>query len=161
MKTKKTAALGMLLVVSLMLSYVDSLINFFPQIPGAKAGLANIAVCFLLYRYGIKEALIIQILRVFLMSLLFGNASSLIFSLTGAITSLIVMYFVKKTELFRIESVSVTGGVSHNIAQALSAAFIMNSPGIIYYVPVLMIFGVISGLLVGYISKKIIKIIKS
>lgn len=152
MKASKTARLGMLLGTAMILSYIDSLIPLFPEIPGVKAGLANVAVVYALCRYGAKEASLVQALRILLMSLLFGNAASLIYSFSGAAVSMAAMCLLKKTERFSVPAVSAAGGVFHNMGQLLAVVLLMKVPGIAYYVPLLIVFGLLSGIAVGFIS---------
>ena len=86
MKTRKITVLAMAIALAMILSYVESLIPS-PGIPGVKMGLANIVVVFCLYRLGWKEAAGVSLLRVFLVSLLFGHAASLMYSAAGAVRS--------------------------------------------------------------------------
>ncbi|MCR5771034.1 MAG: Gx transporter family protein [Butyrivibrio sp.] len=160
MKTK-AAQLGMLLGVALVLSYVESLIPFAFGIPGMKLGLPNAAILIVLYLYGWKEALIINILRIVLSGFMFGSMFGILFSLSGALISFIVMCLVKRLDIFSIKGVSICGGVSHNIGQMLVAVFVVKTSGIMYYLPVLMVGGVITGILIGIISQSIIPRIKN
>ena len=59
MKTKKIAVLALAITLAMILSFVESQIPAFVAIPGVKIGLANIAVVFVLYKLGWKEAVLI------------------------------------------------------------------------------------------------------
>lgn len=155
MKTK-AAQLGMLLGVALILSYVESLIPFAFGIPGMKLGLPNAAILIVLFLFGWKEALAINVLRIVVSGFLFGSMFGILFSLAGAIISFIVMCIAKKLDVFSIKGVSICGGVSHNIGQMLVAVYVVKTSGILYYLPVLMIGGLITGILIGIISENII-----
>ena len=155
MKTK-AAQLGMLLGVALILSYVESLIPFAFGIPGMKLGLPNAAILIVLFLFGWKEALAINVLRIVVSGFLFGSMFGILFSLAGAIISFIVMCIAKKLDVFSIKGVSIRGGVSHNIGQMLVAVYVVKTSGILYYLPVLMIGGLITGILIGIISENII-----
>lgn len=104
----KTAYMGLFLSFALILSYVESLIPFYFGVPGVKLGLANLAVLLVLYRYGWKEALALNLARVFLSGFLFGNLFMVIYSLAGAAGSFLVMCFLKKTRGFSIMGVSLS-----------------------------------------------------
>ena len=93
--TKKLTMLAMMISFALILSYVESRVPAFVAIPGVKVGLANIAVIFVLYKMGTKSAIVISLVRVVVVSMLFGSAVSLIYSLMGAIFSLTVMVLLK------------------------------------------------------------------
>ena len=89
-ETKRLVLLAMLTAVAMILSYVESLLPSV-GIPGVKMGLANIAVIFALFRFGWKEAAALSLVRVVLVSLLFGSVGAMLYSLAGAVLSLAVM----------------------------------------------------------------------
>ena len=158
MKTRKITVLAMAIALAMILSYVESLIPS-PGIPGVKMGLANIVVVFCLYRLGWKEAAGVSLLRVFLVSLLFGHAASLMYSAAGAVLSLLGMIGLKATDRLNCVAVSVIGGVLHNVGQILIAWALMG-PNVVYYLPVLIVSGTVTGVLIGVLAGLIVKRIK-
>ena len=157
----KVANLGMLLGIALILSYVESLIPFAFGIPGMKLGLPNAAILIILYLYGWKEALLVNILRILISGFLFGSMFGILFSLAGAVVSFSIMCIAKYVDFFSIKGVSICGAVSHNIGQMLVAVFVVKTSGILYYLPVLMVSGIITGILIGIISENVIPRIKN
>ena len=155
MKTKKITLLAMCIALAMILSYVESMIPS-PGIPGVKLGLANIVVVFALYKLGWGEAAGISLLRVFLVSLLFGHAASLMYSASGAVLSLAGMILLKKTDRLSCVAVSVIGGVLHNAGQILMARLLMG-PNVIYYLPVLVLSGTVAGVAIGVVSALIVR----
>ena len=123
-RIRKTAFMGLFLALAMICSYIETLIPFSVGIPGIKLGLANIVVVLMLYSVGTKEALLVSLLRIVLVGILFGNAFSILYSLSGGILSLLVMFLMKKTDKFSCVSVSITGGISHNIGQIIVAAWL-------------------------------------
>jgi Predicted membrane protein len=158
MKTKKIALMAMCVALAMILSYVESLIPS-PGIPGVKLGLANIVVIFALYKLGWKEAAGISLLRVFLVSLLFGHAASLMYSAAGAALSLLGMILLKKTDRLSCVAVSVIGGVLHNAGQILMAWALMGA-NVVWYLPVLILSGTVAGVAIGLVSAILVKRIK-
>ncbi|MFP3154969.1 Gx transporter family protein [Lachnospiraceae bacterium ZAX-1] len=156
LKAHKTALLGMLLALALLCGYVESLIPFYFGIPGMKLGLANLVVLMAMYLVGSKEALFISILRIMLAGFLFGSMFSIVYSLAGGLLSFFIMLILKKTDRFHIISVSVAGGVFHNIGQLIVAAFVLENFNIFYYITVLFLAGVITGGLIGVVGQEII-----
>lgn len=154
--TKKLVKLGLLLSIALILSYVESLIPFGFGVPGIKLGLANLAVLLCLYCIGTKEAIIMNVMRILLSGFLFGNMYSIIYSLAGGVLSFLAMWIGKKINLWSISGISVLGAVSHNIGQILIAAFVVETAGVFYYIPFLLFTGVLTGLLMGLITKLVI-----
>ena len=157
MKTKKVAFLGMCIALSMILSFVESQIPPLMAVPGVKMGLPNIVMVFMLYKIGAKDTAIVSILRVILVGILFGTPLSMIYSLAGATLSLIGMILLKKTNLFAHVTVSVAGGILHNIGQIATACIVMETAQIAYYLPVLLISGTIAGILIGLTAAMILK----
>ena len=137
----KIAYWGVFLALALVCSYVESLIPISFGIPGVKLGLTNIVVILMLYTIGAKDAILISVLRIILAGFMFGNAFSIIYSLAGGILSFVVMLLLKKTGKLKILSISTAGGISHNI---------------LFYVPVLIIAGIITGFLIGLLAGEIV-----
>lgn len=157
MKTRKITGMALLVSLAMILSYIESQIPPFVAVPGVKVGLANIAVVFALYKFGWKEAAAISLVRVFAVSMLFGSGVSLIYSAAGAVLSLSGMVLLMKTKLFSQVAVSVTGGVLHNIGQIAVACILLETNVLKYYLPFLILSGVIAGVVIGVIAAVIIK----
>lgn len=147
----------MCIALSMILSYFESLIPPLVAVPGVKVGLPNIVMVFMLYKIGWKETAVVSILRVVLVGLLFGTPLSMIYSLVGAALSLIGMIILKKTNLFAPVTVSVVGGILHNVGQIATACFVMDTAEIAYYLPVLLITGTVAGIIIGYVAGLILK----
>lgn len=157
MKTKRVAFLSMCIALSMILSYFESLIPPLMAVPGVKVGLPNLVMVFMLYKIGWKETAIVSILRVILVGILFGTPLSMIYSLVGATLSLIGMILLKKTNLFAPVTVSVVGGILHNVGQIATACFVMDTAQIAYYLPVLLISGTAAGVVIGIVAALILK----
>lgn len=147
--TRRLTTLSITIAVAMVLSYLESLIPVFVAIPGIKVGLANVAVIFTLYKLGDKEAIIISLIRVALISMLFGNAATFLYSIAGAIFSLLLMIILKRFSPLHTVAVSVVGGVAHNLAQIGVASLLLRTDVLIYYLPFLLLSGIIAGIAVG------------
>lgn len=159
-KVKNIAMCGVLITLSMIFSYIDSLISIPIPVPGVRLGISNIVIITALYIVGVKEAITVNILRITLTSILFGNATSFWFSITGGMLSIVVMILLKKIELFSTIGVSVAGGVTHNIGQIMAAVIIMETDAILYYLPVLLITGTFTGIVVGVLTAMVLKRLK-
>lgn len=151
---KKTVELGFFLAVALILSYIESLIPISIGIPGIKLGLPNAVAVLLLYdqdNAGVKEAALVNGLRIVLSGFLFSNLYAIIYALSGAVFSMTAMLIGKKLNCFSVVGVSVLGGVFHNIGQIIVAMFVVETFAVSYYVPVLIIAGTLTGALLGII----------
>ncbi len=156
-KTLRLTTLALTISFAMVLSYIESRIPAFVAIPGIKVGLANIAVIFSLYKFGIKEAITVSILRVFLVSMLFGSPVSLIYSISGALLSLLAMIILKKLTPLSEVAISVTGGVMHNVGQIAAASFMLSTNVVVYYLPFLLVSGTVAGIVVGIVSAILVK----
>lgn len=149
-KSRTVALLGVCTALAMILAYVEVLLQpLFPSLPGIKMGLPNIIIIFLLYRRGPIYAAGVSLLRIILVSMLFGNVMALFYSLAGGILSLLVMTILRRLNLLSPVGVSVAGGVAHNIGQILMAMFLLETVQLGYYLAVLTVTGTIAGILVG------------
>jgi heptaprenyl diphosphate synthase len=156
--SRDVALTGLLAAFSIILSYIEYLLPINIVIPGIKPGIANVAIVVALYILDYKKAIIIDVIKLIVIGILFGNAFSIMFSVAGALLSLLVMIVVKKIKIFTILAVSVCGGVFHNVGQLIVAIFIMKSTIIVSYLPFLIIGGVLAGIIVGIISAAVTRI---
>ncbi|MDE7124398.1 MAG: Gx transporter family protein [Eubacterium sp.] len=159
-KSKKIALFGLMIALAFVFSYLDSLIPISIGIPGIKLGLANLVVVTAIYIFPKRDALIIAVIRIILSGLTFGGVSTMLFSLAGGLLSFLVMVLLQKTEKMSVIGVSVAGGIFHNVGQIIVAAFVMETARLVYYLPVLVISGVVTGLLIGIISDITVKRLK-
>ena len=156
--TKKIALLGIMTAVALILAYLEAILPpLWSAVPGVKMGLPNLVIIFVLYRFGFKEAAAVSAIRLFTVSLLFGNVMTLAYSAAGAVLSLILMVLLKKIDNFSTVGVSVAGAVSHNLGQILVAVFLFDTVQLGYYMIILAITGSIAGVFIGIGANLLIK----
>ena len=149
--------MGLLTALGLIIGYIEFLIPIPLGIPGVKPGFANIVIVWALYTLGPVEALMINGMRIFLSGFLFGNFSMILYSLAGAAVSFLCMCLAKKSGLFSMTGVSMIGGVMHNMGQLLVAMAVLETVSLVYYGPVLLAAGVITGLLIGIVTGEVKK----
>ena len=149
--------MAMLTSAAMVLSWVEAQLPAFAAIPGVKVGLANAAVVFALYRFGWRSAAWISLVRVAAVSMLFGSAASLAYSVAGAVLSLLGMAALKVAGWFSHVAVSVTGGVLHNVGQVAMACILLETNALKYYLPFLIFSGVLAGLAVGTVSAALVR----
>ncbi len=157
LETKKLAVMGLLTALAMIFGYVEAILPISVGIPGVKLGLANIVIVFALYRLKPSEAFLINLVRIVLVNLMFGNLSIMLYSLAGGILSVCVMTLLKKSDRFSIYGVSIAGGVFHNIGQLVVAMLVLETASLIYYGPVLLVAGLITGLIIGITAKEVLK----
>lgn len=158
---RKTAFLGMAVALALIVSYVESLIPFPVGIPGAKLGLTNIVILIVLYQRGFHDAVLVSVVRIVAAGFLFGNLSAILYSLAGAAASLCVMQLLKRAEDqgkgFSMVGVSIAGGAAHNLGQLVIAVCVVENGSLFYYLPFLIVAGVVTGMCIGVAAREILK----
>ena len=153
----RVAYFGVFTALALIFSYVETLIPTNFGIPGIKLGLANLIIIIALYKMKVKEAYALSVVRVVLAGFMFGNLFSIIYSLAGGLLSLSVMVLLKKTDKFSLFGISMAGGVFHNVGQLIVAILVMENLNIVYYMPVLLISGLITGFVIGIVAGEMLK----
>lgn len=153
MNSKKIALCGLLTALAILMGYVEMLIPMPMVVPGIKLGLANVIIVITMYSLGPKTAFFISLVRVVLCGLLFAGFAGLLYSLAGAVCSFVVMALLYKTGKMSITGVSVAGGVFHNVGQIVVAALVVENIKMAYYLPFLLVSGVVTGFLIGIVSK--------
>ena len=157
MDQKKTAFMGLFAAAAIILGYVESLVPFFAGIPGIKLGLANCPY-FLSWRNTPGRKRLLSPLSASWFSDFSSEICSVFFTVSQeAALSLAVMTFMQKKSGFTVMGISVSGGVSHNIGQLAVAALIVENLSILFYAPVLLVSGVITGLLIGFLTQEVLK----
>ena len=163
MNINKLVTLALFTAMSLALFVVElQLPTIIPAVPGVKLGLANIVTLFILHRkdFTAVDALLVVVARVCLAGFLTGNLFSLLYSFSGWIAALLVMIAFRK--LFKSKLIPVTavaGALAHNTMQICVAVFIAGA-GMLLYLPVLVLSGILSGLLTGFATNLIIRNVK-
>lgn len=153
MQNKKIAYYGLFASLAILMGYVELLIPLPLLIPGMKLGLANVIIVIVMYFLDSKAAFFISLIRVLLSGLLFAGFAGLLYSLAGALFSFVIMAALKKTGGFSIISVSIMGGIFHNIGQIIVAALVVENIKLMYYLPFLLVFGVMTGAVIGVVAR--------
>ena len=147
---RSVAFLGLCIALALILAYVEILL---PPIstaaPGIKMGLPNLIIMFLFYRKGVRAAATVSLLRIVLVSMLFGTVAAFLYSVAGAVLSLAVMVVLQRLQWFSAVGVSIGGAVAHNLGQILMAMLLFQTVRLGYYFAVLVISGIVAGVLIG------------
>lgn len=160
MNTKKIAYLGLLIALAFVFSYIEFLIPVNIGVPGAKLGLANLVIIVAMYTLNEKDAFVLSIIRIVLVGFTFANLASMLYSLAGGILSYVAMVIAKKTNKLSITGVSVLGGVFHNIGQIIVAIWVVKTASLVYYLPVLLVSGIVAGVAIGILGSMVTKRIK-
>ncbi len=157
MSIKRLAINAMLMAMAIVLSIVESFIPVF--VPGVKLGLANVIILIMLYEFSIKEAFIVNVLRILLVGLLRGTflSPTFVMSLSGGMLSFLVMMLFSRIKVFSVIGVSVLGAISHSLGQIIAAIFLLSTDAVIYYLPFIAILSLLTGVFSGVICRLYLK----
>lgn len=153
MSAKKLTRLSFFLCLSLLLYYIESLLPPFLPIPGAKLGLANLITLLVIQFFSFKEAALLLFLRILLVSLLFGQGLSFLYSLTGGLFCLFILLVLQALP-GKIHPIllGIFGGLFHNLGQFNVALFLTKVSALFLYLPYLFLCGILAGALTGFIT---------
>ncbi|MCI9182527.1 MAG: Gx transporter family protein [Acholeplasmatales bacterium] len=151
-KVKRFTIIAMLLAIAIVLNVLESFTIF---IPGVKLGFANIIILIMLYEFKPAEALMVDILRIFMVGLLRGSFLSPTFfmALSGGLTSFIIMFLFSRIKIFSPVGVSVLGSISHATGQIFVAIGLLGTNAVVYYLPFIALLSILTGILSGIIAK--------
>jgi heptaprenyl diphosphate synthase len=144
---------GILVALAMIFSYIETFIPFNFGVPGIKLGLANLVVLLGLTFLPAVDVLLVSVVRIVLSSLLFGNVMSLWYSLAGGLLSFLCMWLLTRREGYSIIGISMAGGVMHNVGQVITAAIIVKTIQLTWYLPVLLVAGLVTGLIIGSLAR--------
>ncbi|MDY2959795.1 MAG: Gx transporter family protein [Hornefia sp.] len=151
-RTKRLTVSAMFATLALIFTYVEVLLPINLGIPGIKLGLANLVIILALYNMNFKYAMTINLIRIFLSGFLFSGVFAMLYSASGGILSLVVMWLLKKSDRFSMVGVSMAAAVTHNFGQLLVAASVVSNLRLFIYYPVLVFSGIIAGIGIGVIA---------
>ena len=164
MKTGKLTLTAMLLSVSFALSIIESFvpINAIIPLPGLKLGFANLAVMTAYVLCDKSCALCVSLLRPILMLFLFGNATSFVLSISGAILAFIGLVVSARLyeRVFTFGGISVISALLHSVGQIIAASFVVSDGAVFAYLPLLCAASAVTGLLNGFIMNAVISRIR-
>lgn len=162
-KTSRLVYVGLLVAQALVLHIVERMIPVPFITPGAKLGLANLVTVIALYTLDSKkDAFLVILLRLTLSTMFGGNLSSFMYSAAGGTLSFLAMLIMKETfkDKVSIVGVSSAGAIFHNIGQLIIASAIVNNIGVMLYLPVLSVVGIVTGIFIGITANYVVSHLK-
>lgn len=158
-RLRKVSLCGLLTSVMLILGYVESLLPPLP-LPGIKLGLSNSVLVFALYLLDIPTAFLLMGMKVTLSGLLFGGVSAMAYAFAGGLLSMAAMSLLRCCKGVSVVVTGMVGGMMHNVGQVALAMLILKTPGLRYYMAVLMAAGLLCGALSGSCAKGVMSAVE-
>lgn len=156
----RLAVCAMLLAVMLVLGWVESMLPALGAVPGIKLGLSNSVLIFAVYMLDIPTAYLLMVMKVLLSGALFGNVSAMMYAGAGGVLSLTVMALISRIRGVAPVTVSVVGGVFHNVGQVGLAMLILQTTSLLTYLAVLIFAGAVCGALTGVCATLVMQHLK-
>ena len=157
-KVQQVALSGLLTSLMLVFGFIERQFPLPVPVPGIKLGLANSVLLYALYMLGIRQTIVLMLLKSLMSWLIYMNLSAMLYSFAGGVLSVAAMILVSRMKGVSPIGVSVLGAVFFNIGQILMAAWVLGTPQLIVtYLPVLMVSGVLTGILTGVMAKLVMK----
>ena len=158
MQTRKLTRMALLTAIALTIFMVEAQIPALVPIPGVKLGLSNIVTVFAVYTMGSKEGAMILAARIFLGAVFAGNFSTIFYSAAGGACAILVTIGLKRLLTRRqLWVAGALGAVAHSIGQMAVAVAMTGTPGLLMYLPVLVICSIVTGLFTGLCAQLLVK----
>lgn len=162
--TKKMTIVAMMIALSVVFHTIEGMVWNPAEfvVPGFKLGLANIVGLIALFKYDSKAMITVNFMRVMISSLLTGTILGHVFwlSLSGVtLSTAMSILLYNKIKLSPI-GVSVGASAFHCIGQILMAVYLYNQVRMVFYLPVLLLLSVPTGIVTGIISTMVVKRLK-
>lgn len=157
---QRIALCGLLVSLMLVLGYIESLIPVPTVVPGIKLGLSNGVLLFALYLLDIPTAFVLMVLKVVLSGLLFGGVSAMMYAFAGGLVSMIAMSLLSRVKGIHPVTVSMVGGVAHNVGQVGLAMVMLHTSQLMYYMAILMLVGLGTGAVTGVVATSVLNHLK-
>lgn len=156
-KSNYIVVIGALLALSLIFGYIEMVLPPFLPNPAFKIGFSQIPILLTFYLMNLKSAATVSIGKVLLMSLLLGYFLNYLFfvNIAGAIFSIIFIWFSKQFK-FSVPMTSLMSSLGHNLGQFLVIGYTLGWPVALFYFPFIIVFSIIFGLTIGFISKMLL-----
>lgn len=153
---RRTASMGLLLALALVLNMAEGMLPALPAMPpGVRLGLSNIVILYCVLYLGGKEAFTLAVLKSGFVFLTRGFSAGFI-SLCGGLLSVAVMALTARSDRLSILFKSVLGALAHNLGQLIAAAFYLQSLYTFYYAPVLALSGILMGSLTALLTRTVL-----
>ena len=157
-KTKKIAVLGLLTAIALTIFMIEAQIPPVIPIPGVKLGLSNIVTVFTVFTMGPGAGVAVLACRVFLGAVFAGNFSTILYSASGGalaiLTTIGLRKILKENQLW---AAGCLGAIAHSVGQMIAAISITQTPGLLVYLPVMIVISIFTGLFTGLCAQYLVK----
>ena len=142
--------MALLTAIALTIFMIEAQIPALVPIPGVKLGLANIVTVFAVFTMGPKEACAILFARIFLGAVFAGNFSTILYSGAGGLLAIATTIGLRRVLTHRqIWVAGALSAVSHSVGQMAMAIAVSATPGLILYLPIMVVCSVITGIFTG------------
>lgn len=149
-KNQKLTLASLLTAAGLVVFVIEAQLPPLTTIPGIKPGLSNVFTMLTLFWVGPGWALGTMLVRVSLGSLITGQTMAFFYSISGGLTAFVIMCALKRPlGEQKLWVLSAFGAMGHNLGQMAAALIITRTQALLYYLPVLMVSAIVTGIFTG------------
>lgn len=157
MKTRKLTQMALLTAIALTIFMIEAQIPPLVPIPGVKLGLANIVTVFAVFAMGPREAASILFVRVFLGAVFAGNFSTILYSGAGGLLAIVTTIGLRKILTRRqLWVAGALSAIAHSVGQMAMAIAVSATPGLIVYLPMMIVCSIITGIFTGLCAQLVL-----
>ena len=150
MKTKKLTVLALLSAIALTIFMIEAQIPPLVPIPGVKLGLANIVTVFVVFAFRGRDGAAVLFVRIFLGAVFAGNFSTIFYSAAGGALAILTTIGLKRILTPKqLWVAGALGAVAHSVGQMAMAVTLTGTPGLVIYLPVMLVCSIITGVFTG------------
>ena len=150
MKTRKLTTLALLSAIALTIFVIELQIPPLVPIPGVKLGLANIVTVFTVFAFRGRDGAAVLSVRIFLGAIFAGNFSTIFYSAAGGALAILVTIGLKRILTGKqLWVAGALGAVAHSIGQMAMAVALTGTPGLVIYLPIMVVCSIITGIFTG------------
>lgn len=157
MKIRKLTRMALLTAIALTIFLVEAQIPALVPIPGIKLGLSNVVTVFAVFLLGGKEAAAIMFVRIFLGAIFSGQFGTIFYSAAGGslawLTAIGLKQVLTKKQIW---VAGCLGAIAHSIGQMIVAVLLTGTPGLVIYLPVMILCSVMTGLFTGLCAQLLV-----
>ena len=158
MKIKELTRMALLTAIALTIFMLEAQIPPVVPLQGVKLGLANIVTVYAVFVLGPGKAAQILACRIFLGAVFAGNFSTILYSGAGGLCAILVTILLRKILTNKqLWVAGVCGAIAHSIGQMAMAIAITATPGLIAYLPIMIIASIVSGTFTGFCAQLLVK----
>ncbi len=151
---KKLTYIALLSAMAIVINaFENTYLNFFAV--GIRFGLANIIALITYQLFGVKEMIVVNVMRVMVGTLISGKflGSTFWISAGGVTLSCICLVLGFKVLKLSLYTTSIFSAIGHSIGQVFVVSLFYKQAMMAYYIPIMLVAAIPTGMLTGMVAQ--------